>query len=320
MQTVNIAFGPIPSRRLGHSLGINNIPPKSCSYSCVYCQVGATDTPLIEPRVFYTPDAIFDAVETRLREVRRAGGTVDYLTFVPDGEPTLDINLGKTIERLRPLEIPVAVISNASLLWREDVRAALGAADWVSLKVDTVDEEIWHRLNRPHRDLPLARVLQGIRLFVREFTGELASETMLLGGINDSEASVTGVAAFLQEIGIKRAYLAVPTRPTAEPDLRIADEAALNRAFQILAASVPRVEYLIGYEGDDYGSGGDAREDLLGITAVHPMRESAVEGLLQRTGQDWSLVQAMIDSGELTQVTHLGKRYYLRRLSRQKDA
>jgi len=317
---VNIAFGPIPSRRLGHSLGINNIPPKSCSYSCVYCQVGATDTPLIEPRVFYTPDTIFDAVDTRLREVRKAGGTVDYLTFVPDGEPTLDANLGNSIERLRSLEIPIAVISNASLLWREDVRAALGAADWVSLKVDTVDDKVWHQLNRPHRELPLARVLDGIRRFVREFSGELVSETMLLGGINDTEASVAGVAAFLQEIGIARTYLAIPTRPTAESGLSMPDESALNRAFQILASAVPGVEYLIGYEGDEFGSGGDAHEDLLGITAVHPMRVSAIERLLKRTGQDWSLVQEMIDSGELTEVTYLGKRYYLRRLSRRHGA
>lgn len=317
---MNIAFGPIPSRRLGHSLGINNIPPKSCSFSCVYCQVGATDTPLIEPRVFYAPDAIFDAVDTRLREVRKTGGKVDYLTFVPDGEPTLDANLGNSIERLRSLEIPIAVISNASLLWREDVRAALSAADWVSLKVDTVDDEFWHRLNRPHPELSLARILDGFHRFVREFTGELVSETMLLGGINDTEASVAGVAAFLQEIGIARAYLAIPTRPTAESGLSMPDESALNRAFQILAAAVPGVEYLIGYEGDEFGSGGDAREDLLGITAVHPMRVSAIERLLKRTGQDWSLVQAMIDSGELTEETYRGNRYYLRRLSRRHGA
>jgi len=317
---VNIAFGPIPSRRLGNSLGINNIPPKSCSYSCVYCQVGATDTPQIEPRVFYSPDAVFDAVETRLREVRKTGGTVDYLTFVPDGEPTLDINLGNSIERLKALDIPIAVISNASLLWREEVRAALGTADWVSLKVDSVDDSTWHRINRPHEELPLERVLDGIRRFVAEFTGELVSETMLLGGINDSEDSVAAIAAFLQEVGINRAYLAIPTRPTAEPGLIMADESALNRAFQILAAAVDRVEYLIGYEGDEFGSGGDVREDLLGITAVHPMRVSAIERLLQRTGQDWSLVQAMIDSGELTEVTYQGNRYYLRHLARRHDA
>ena len=317
---MSIAFGPIPSRRLGYSLGVNNIPPKSCSYSCVYCQVGATDKPLIEPRIFYDPEAIFDAVDSRLKDVRSAGGNVDYLTFVPDGEPTLDINIGNSIARLRALDIPIAVITNASLLWRDDVRAALGTADWVSLKVDAVDDAIWHQINRPHRKLPLARVLEGIHRFVAEFRGELVSETMLLGGINDTESSVSCVAAFLQDIGIPLAYLGIPTRPTAESDVVIPDESTLNRAFQILAAAVPRVEYLIGYEGDEFGSGGDAREDLLGITAVHPMRTSAIRRLLQRTGQDWSLVQAMIDSGELTEVTYLGNRYYLRRLSRRQDA
>lgn len=114
-----LTFGPVPSRRLGHSLGINNIPPKSCSYSCVYCQVGATKTTEIIPRKFYMPEKIFLEVEKHLSLVQNKGEQVDYLTFVPDGEPGLDIQLSETIERLRPLDIPIAIISNASLIGRE---------------------------------------------------------------------------------------------------------------------------------------------------------------------------------------------------------
>lgn len=111
-----IAFGPVPSRRLGQSLGINNIPPKSCSYSCVYCQVGPTRETESAPRAFHPPEEIARAVTARVRAVERAGERIDYLTFVPDGEPTLDANLREAVSLLRPLGYPVAVITNASLV------------------------------------------------------------------------------------------------------------------------------------------------------------------------------------------------------------
>ena len=129
MSNEMIAFGPVPSRRLGQSLGINNIPPKSCSYSCVYCQVGRTPTRTIHLSEFYAPEAIFSAVTGRVLEIQRRREPLDFLTFVADGEPTLDAHLGREIELLRPLGVPIAVISNASLLWREQVREALRLAE-----------------------------------------------------------------------------------------------------------------------------------------------------------------------------------------------
>jgi wyosine [tRNA(Phe)-imidazoG37] synthetase (radical SAM superfamily) len=309
---MNIAFGPVPSRRLGRSLGINNIPPKSCSYSCLYCQVGTTCGRQVELREFYTPESIFREVSFRLQTARRAGEPVDYLTFVPDGEPTLDIHLGRAIELLRPLKVPIAVISNASLLWRDEVRTALAGADWVSVKVDSVDPDIWRRLNRPHENLELSKILEGIRLFARQFQGELVSETMLIQGINDDEAGVLNVAEFLDEINLSRAYLAIPTRPTAEPDIAGPGETVLNRAYQIMSTRLAQVEYLIGYEGDAFATSGDARQDLLGITAVHPMRESAVKELLKRANTTWSVVDELIAENKLKQVEYQGKYYYVR--------
>lgn len=316
---MTIAFGPVPSRRLGRSLGINNIPPKSCSYSCLYCQVGTTHGKIIEPQDFYAPGEIYQEVSAQLQKVRSAEEPVDYLTFVPDGEPTLDINLARTIELLRPLDIPIAVISNASLLWHEEVRAALDRADWVSVKVDSVVGGIWQQLNRPHEALHLDKILDGIRQFARQFPGLLVSETMLIEGINDNEESVAGVADFLQELGVSRAYLSIPTRPTAETDIRGPGEVSVNRAYQLLASRVPHVEYLIGYEGDRFAFTGDVRQDLLSITAVHPMRESAVAELLTRADQNWSLVEELIRAGMLKEVDYLGKHYFVRRFSAMKS-
>ena len=196
----HIAFGPVPSRRLGQSLGINNVTTKACSYTCVYCQVGQTTEKIIEPQAFFSPTQIHEAVATRVRKLRARGLAIDYLTFVPDGEPTLDIALGESIEVLRDLDIPIAVITNGTLLWRRDVRARLARADLVSVKVDTVHEDGWRRVNLPHRDLSLDKILQGIREFAAGFGGTLITDTMLIAGINDDAASLTDTADFLAEI------------------------------------------------------------------------------------------------------------------------
>jgi wyosine [tRNA(Phe)-imidazoG37] synthetase (radical SAM superfamily) len=241
---------------------------------------------------------------------------VDYLTFVPDGEPGLDVNLGRSIELLRPLGIPIAVISNASLLWREDVRAVTGKADWVSVKVDSVDEILWKQLNRPHEALRLPDILAGIRCFAGEFAGELVTETMLVEGINDRPDAVANTAEFVRDLGVAKAYLAIPTRPPAEPGIRGPAEAALNAAYQEFVHRVPQVEYLIGYEGDAFAFTGDIRQDLLSITAVHPMRESAVRSLLEKARAEWEVVNQLVTSGELAEAEYRGERFYLRRLSR----
>jgi wyosine [tRNA(Phe)-imidazoG37] synthetase (radical SAM superfamily) len=307
------SYGPVPSRRLGRSLGINNIPATSCTYSCVYCQVGRTERMEVERRAFYEPASIAVDVRSRLAEAREASEEVDYLAFVPDGEATLDVNLGREIALLKDLGIPVGVITNGSLLWREDVRRDLGHADWVSVKVDAVDEAIWRRVDRPHRQLELSRVLAGIREFAATFPGELVTETMLVEGVNDSEECVRDVADFVSGLRPARAYLSIPTRPPAEPWVRVCpDEAVLNRAYQLFAERVGEVEYLIGYEGDAFASTGDAETDLLGITAVHPMRAEAVKALLSRAGCSWEVVDRLTARGDLVRTEYDGHTFYLR--------
>jgi wyosine [tRNA(Phe)-imidazoG37] synthetase (radical SAM superfamily) len=314
---VALAFGPIPSRRLGRSLGINNIPPKVCSYGCLYCQVGATPSPQLEPRPIFPPEELARAVADHVERVRARGEPIDYLTFVSDGEPTLDANLSRAIELLRPLAIPIAVISNGSLAWRPEVREALRAADWVSVKVDAVDEAVWRCVNRPPDTLALTTVLEGIRALTDGFPARLVSETMLVEGVNDDVASVTAVADFLRDAGIRTAYVSIPTRPPAEPAVRGPEEAVVARAHEILAERLPHVEYLIGYEGDAFAASGDSRADLLSITAVHPLRESAIRDLLRRSGSEWGVVQRLVDEGLLRSVEHEGSRFYVRRFPRR---
>ncbi len=312
MSDPRIVFGPVPSRRLGRSLGINNIPPKTCSYGCVYCQVGTTLRLIAQREEFYLCNDLVTAVTSAVADLRKTGDRVDYLTFVSDGEPTLDTNLGREIAALKPLEIPIAVISNTSLIRRQDVRRELAAADWVSLKFDTVDPVVWRRLNRPHRSLDLSRIMEGARKFVGEFPGVLTTETMLVRGINDDVAELEALATFLGELSPRVAYLSVPTRPPARESVRAPEEDSIAAAFRIFSRRLGTVEYLIGYEGNAFSATGDVERDLLSITSVHPMREEAVGALLSKNGAEWSVVQELMRSGKLVSTDYDGQRFYLR--------
>jgi wyosine [tRNA(Phe)-imidazoG37] synthetase (radical SAM superfamily) len=309
-----LTFGPVPSRRLGRSLGINNIPPKACSYSCVYCQVGPTRTTEIVPRKFYTPDQIYQEVVKRLIQTREKGDHVDYLTFVPDGEPTLDSGLSETIELLHPLGIPVAVISNASLIWCEEVRKTLMKADWVSLKVDAIDETLWRRVNRPHPSLDHQAILEGMSVFADDFRGTLATESMIVKGLNDNDQTAYDLAGFLGKLSPDIAYLSVPTRPPTEKSVHVPDEATLNRVYQIISRKVKNLELLTGYEGNAFASTGDVAEDLLSITSVHPMREEAVRKLLDKAGAHWHVVEQLIADKQLKLAEYEGQKFYVRRI------
>jgi len=321
LEGVRLAFGPVPSRRLGKSLGINNIPAKTCSYSCVYCQLGRTINMTTDRQAFYKPEDIFREVKRKVDEASSRNERVDYLTFVPDGEPTLDINLGKEISILKQIEIPVAVITNASLIWRKDVKEDLLKANLISLKVDAVSEDLWRRINRPHKNLKLNAVLEGVTEFANEFKGTIISETMLIDGINYGE-EFEKTAIFLKNLEkLDKAYIAIPTRPPAEKWVKPAKEETLNAAFQIFSEKlgVDRVEYLIGYEGNAFAFTGRVEEDLLSITAVHPMRKEAVKEFLKKANADWRVIEKLLEEDKLIELEYEGNRYYMRRLpSRRK--
>ena len=313
-----ISFGPIPSRRLGRSLGINNIPPKICSYACVYCQLGSTLKMQRERQAFYEPQYVAEQIAHHVGQVRARNEQIDYLTFVSDGEPTLDANLGAEIELIRPLNARTAVITNGSLIDRPDVRDDLATADLVSLGIDAVTESAWRRVNRPHGLLRLGAILQGMTRFASSFGGDLITETQLVRDVNDGEDQIAAIAAFLAILKPAKAYVAVPTRPPAEQWVRPARERAVNLAYQAFSEALgnDRVEYLVGYEGNAFASTGDAKADLLSITAVHPMRRDAVEQLLTRNNAHWGTVAALISAGQLVELEYGNNRYYMRRLRR----
>jgi wyosine [tRNA(Phe)-imidazoG37] synthetase (radical SAM superfamily) len=255
-------------------------------------------------------------VREKLSRVRSRSQQVDYLTFVPDGEPTIDSRLGEEISALRVFRTPIAVISNASLLWRQDVRDDLAQADWVSLKCDAVDEHVWRTVNRPSKRLRMEDVLAGARAFASRFHGTLVTETMLVAGVNDNAEVLHAIGAHLHALQPTVAYLAVPTRPPCESWVRKPTEAVLNQAYHVLAEYVPRVEYLNVYEGSSFRSSGDFVDDLLGIVSVHPMRDDAVEEMVAHAGVDPTVVERLVAQGELLRVEYEGRTFFVRSMRR----
>ena len=306
-----IFFGPVPSRRLGRSLGVNNIPSKHCTYSCVYCQVGRTNKTQIERCNFYKLE---DFTETnKIKNAIEKGESVDYLTFVSDGEPTLDINLGFEIESLKNYGVKIAVITNSSLIWRFDVRKDLMKANLVSLKVDTTKKEIWQKINRPHRNLRLEWILDGILEFARMYDGEIITETMLVKGINDSRTNIEEVVNLLTQIKPYKAYLSIPIRPPAEKWVRPPNEKIINRSYQIFKDKIDHVECLLGFEGDNFAFLDNIEKDLLNIIAVHPMREDALLKFLKKAKKDRTFIQNMISQDLIIETEYEGEKFYKRK-------
>jgi wyosine [tRNA(Phe)-imidazoG37] synthetase (radical SAM superfamily) len=314
MKSSTIAFGPVPSRRLGHSLGVNNIPAKTCSYGCVYCQVGRTTCMAIERKAFYDPDFILAAVEKKIEQAFSSRIPVDYVTFVADGEPTLDIHLKKELQLVKGLGCKTAVISNASLIWRPDVQDALSEADWVSLKLDAAAAKSWRRINRPHGKLSLERICEGALAFSGGYSGKIVTETMLVRNMNDQAEALQPIAAYLSELKPETAYLSAPTRPPAELRVRPPREAQLQLAYEIFRSKLPNAAFNISYEGDDFYTTDDVASDLLGITAVHPMREDAVFKFLKQAGGGVEILEGLVLKNKLSRIQYEGNTYYLRHL------
>jgi wyosine [tRNA(Phe)-imidazoG37] synthetase (radical SAM superfamily) len=267
-------------------------------------------------QAFYKPEDVFREVKRKVKEAASRNEKIDYLTFVPDGEPTLDINLSKNIALLKQLETPIAVLTNASLVWREDVKEELLEADFVSLKVDAVSENLWRKIDRPDKNLKLNKVLEGIVKFAERFGGTIATETMLVDSINYGD-EFTRIAEFLGQLkNLDVAYIAIPTRPPAEKWVKPAEEKVINATFQIFSDKLGanRVEYLIGYEGNAFAFTGKVEEDLLSITAVHPMRKEMLEEFLKKADAKWYIIEKLVEENRLIQLEYEGNKYYMRKL------
>lgn len=225
-------FGPVPSRRLGFSLGIDIIPAKTCTLNCVYCQLGPTACPTLKRKPYVTAKTILAEITTVLKD----NPAIDYLTFSGSGEPTLNSEIGKMIGKIKEMTpIPVAVITNATLLTRKKVRQDLLSADVVLPSLDAASEPVFRLINRPHPNLKLGSIIEGLRRFGEEYRGKIWLEVMLVKGINDSDIELNKIREIIKTIRVDKVHLNTVVRPPAERRVRPLTQKELGRAAKIIA-------------------------------------------------------------------------------------
>lgn len=297
-------YGPVPSRRLGQSLGVSPIPTKTCSYNCVYCQLGKTSHSQTDRRSFLPRDEV-------LAEIVRRGraSNADYVTFVGDGEPTLCADLGWLLERTRAeLNIATAVITNGSLLWRRDVREDLMQADVVIPSLDAGNERTFRLINRPHHSLHFDSVLRGQIEFSQEFKGRLWIEVMLVAGVNDSEEELLSIKRGVDQVRPERVYIMTPIRPPAETWVQPPDSRTILMAQSIIGGAITVTDR----ESGDFGLSEFrcAREAILEIGSRHPLRMEQAERIEFRFSEV-GIIARMIAEKAIVRVEYHDETYLL---------
>ncbi len=298
-------FGPVPSRRLGRSLGVDLVPLKTCSYDCIYCQVGKTTFKTSVPGVFNPTEQVIKELEERL-----ASSTPDVVTFSGSGEPTLHSGIHKVIERARELtDIRVAVLTNGSLLWRKDVRERIIDADLVMPTLCTVSEKTFQRIHRPHADLSVAAVIEGLAKFREGFKGDLAVEVVLLKGINDSDEEIEGLRHALDRIVPDLIQLNTVARP---PSSREAVALDIKRLEEIRGFLGRKAEIIADSpQGKGTAEQTELSRAIRGMAERRPIRvKDAADSLSIPLKDAGLIIQKLVNQGILRSREHEGEVYF----------
>lgn len=270
-------YGPLPSRRLGLSLGVSPIPKKTCNFSCIYCQLGRTDRMTNTRQRFYpVKDIIYE-----LDDVLKNNIQFDVITLAGEGEPTLYSGLGELIEEIhKRTDKPVAVITNGALLYDLQVQEELSGADIVLPTLVGYDEDSFEKISRPHRSLKFSEVLKGLEDFSEKYEGQLWIEIMLMKGINDDDKSINRYKEILKKIKYEKLYLNMPVRPPAKSEVKVVDHEKMNNAAEILGGNSIDLYESKGFRSeikDDY-------EAILSIIKRHPMNQFEIDDFLKARG------------------------------------
>ena len=302
-------YGPVPSRRLGRSLGIDLVPFKTCTYDCLYCQLGGTTNKTSERKEYVTVEGVLAELERKLS----VGPSPDYISLAGSGEPTLNAGIGELIGWIKSLtRIPVAVLTNGSLLWMPEVQEALMAADLVLPSLDAGDEHLFRYVNRPHKDICFERMVDGTAGFSKRFPGEVWLEVFLLAGVTGMPSEVEKIAALAKRIGPARVQLNTVSRPPAEEFALAVSQEQMEQLRRLM----PGTTELISENGPGALSTpsvqGATDADILALLSRRPCTaEDIAAGLGLHINQVIKHVPALLAAGIVMQIRQDGRSFYI---------
>ncbi|MHC4666731.1 MAG: radical SAM protein [Planctomycetota bacterium] len=258
-------YGPVPSRRLGLSLGIDVVPFKVCTLDCLYCQLGGTSEKTVERKDHVPIEAVLAKLKNRIAHGLKA----DHITVSGSGEPTLNSQLGHLINGIKQTtSIPAAVLTNGTLLYRADVRAECAQADVILPSLDAGDEETFERINRPHSDISIEKLINGLSTFRDEYAGQIWLEVFLIGGLNTGTEQIAKIKEAIEQIRPDKIQLNTAVRPTAQSNIRSLDA---NKLQAIARQLGPNAEVVADFTCPPGGRHmGRRAEDVLSMLKRRP--------------------------------------------------
>lgn len=299
-------YGPVPSRRLGFSLGVDFIPFKTCTLDCIYCQLGHVPDKIVTRKDYIPASEILSQIKEKID----SGVRIDYITFSGSGEPTLNAGIGKLIRGIKKLtKIPVAVLTNSTLLQHNEVRKALSAANLVVPSLDAVTQDVFEKINRPHPSLKIKDIISGLKKFRREFKGKIWIEVLLVKGINDSPLHLKKLKTVLEELHPDRVQLNSVVRPPAESFARplSLDELEEIRDFiggrcEIIATFDKTAQNLVQKSEE---------ESILSMIQRRPMTlVDLASSLGLHRNEVMKQLQILDEKGDILLIRHKGSVYY----------
>ncbi|MFC1528651.1 radical SAM protein [Candidatus Latescibacterota bacterium] len=298
-------FGPVPSRRLGLSLGVDIVPLKTCTLSCIYCQVGKTPNPTLTRREYIPVKEVLEELESHIK----SGVKTDWVTFSGSGEPTLNSGIGDILRGIKDMtDIPVCVITNGTLLWDPQVRRDISLADAVMPSLDSALEDSYSTLCRPHPDLKVGRIIEGLAQFKKEYQGMLWLEIMIVSGINDTPEELDALRNAVRKIKPDAVQLNTVARPPVEAS---AKPLTLKRLEEIKEYFGGTTEIIASFKSNSKKSFPANIDDVREYLKRRPGKVEDISSALGiETEETEKIIRQLEDSGEIALKEYFGKRFW----------
>lgn len=299
-------FGPVPSRRLGLSLGIDLVPFKTCTYDCIYCQVGRTTNKTVECKEFFPVEDILSQLRKRV-----LSDSFDVITFSGSGEPTLYNKLDELVYEIKKItDTKIALLTNGSLLWRDEVRRKVLGVDIILPTITSIFEKTYKLIHRPHPVLSIEKVIDGLIRLRSEYKGKIFLELFVLKGINDNEDELNPLKEVIDKINPEKIQINTAVRPPSERVVTAVDREGLEKIRKFLGSKAEIIAHT--YRSAFKEVKGDITQAILEMIKRRPVRDKDISDAL---GVDTSVVRSIIKGllikGMISEYEHLGDTYYV---------